>query len=105
MAVLFGFTVVGLPLAVIGLMSWLLVIYFAKIVLALVVGHMLLRSTARQSSLPLSLFVGLVAILVVANLPAIGGVISFLLTIIGIGLIVQLLLKYAATLNSNLTPH
>ncbi len=99
--VLFAITVVGLPFAVICFFSWLLAIYFAKIVLASVIGRLLLGSSERKDSLPLTLLAGLVVILIAVNLPAIGGILSFILTIVGIGMIVQLALTYTSSLDAN----
>lgn len=101
MMVLFAITVVGLPFTVIGFFSWLLAIYFAKIVLASVIGRLLLGSSEKKDSLPLTLLAGLVVILIAVNLPAIGGILSFILTIVGIGMIVQLALTYTSSLDAN----
>lgn len=98
---LFAVTVIGLPLSVVGAFFWLLAIYFAKIVLASMIGSMLLSSSAMEDSLPLTLLAGLVVILVTVNLPMIGGILSFILTIIGIGMIVQMMLFYISSLEVN----
>ena len=82
-------TLVGLPFAFIALVAWLLVVYFAKIVVGAFVGRMILSSTKHQESDALVLLAGIGAIIVVINLPAIGGFLSFLLTIVGVGMIVQ----------------
>ena len=45
-----------------------------------------------SDSLAWTLLAGLVVVTVAANLPFIGGIISFVLTIVGVGLLVQYLL-------------
>jgi cytoskeletal protein CcmA (bactofilin family) len=91
---LFAVTVVGLPFTVVGFFSWLLAIYFAKIVLASVIGQMIFASSEKSGSLLWTLLAGLVAVLFVVNIPVIGGIFNFILTIIGFGLIIQVVLKY-----------
>ncbi len=98
---LFAISVVGLPFTVVGFFSWLLAIYFAKIILASVIGQMILGSSEKNNSLPWTLLAGLVAILLVVNMPIIGGIFNFILTIIGFGLIVQLVLNYTLGLDGN----
>ncbi len=93
-ALLVGITVIGLPFTVVGIFSWLLMIYCAKIVLASVIGRLLLDSPEEGSSLPLTLLAGLGIITVAVNIPAIGGILNFLLTTLGVGMIVLLVLDY-----------
>ena len=88
-AILVAFTLVGVPLSLIAVAAWMVAIYLAKIVVAAFVGRMLLRDS---ESLPATLLAGLAAVIVAVNLPFIGGFISFILTIIGLGLIVQYLI-------------
>ena len=89
-AVLVAFTIVGLPLTFIAIAAWLLGLYLAKIVVGAVVGRMVLSDS---NSLPWILLAGLAIVIVAVNLPFIGGVISFLLTIFGLGLLVQYLVR------------
>lgn len=89
MAVIVGITLVGLPFSLIGMFAWIVSIYLAKIVVGAFIGRMMLDGTAYRDKLALVLLAGMTAIIVVINLPAIGGIFSFLLTIVGIGLIVQ----------------
>ena len=83
-AVLVAITIIGLPFALITLCIWLLGLYLSQIVIARVIGGSLV-----EDNLPLSLLVGLVIVLVAINLPVFGGVIDFILTIVGLGLLVQ----------------
>lgn len=98
--VLFAITVIGIPFAVISLFSWLLVIYASKIILASTIGQMMLSSTEKYDSLPLTLLAGLFVIYIATNLPAIGGIVNIILTIVGFGMIVQFVLSYASDLEA-----
>ena len=88
-AVLAGITLVGLPLSLIVIVAWALALYLAQIVVASMVGRMLMSGS---DSLAWTLLAGLVVVTVAVNLPFIGGIISFVLTIVGVGLLVQYLL-------------
>ena len=85
-AVLVGFTLIGLPVSFFAFAAWLLGIYLAKILVAAILGSMILGDS---DSLPKTLLAGLAAVLVAVNLPFIGGIINVLLTIVGLGLLVQ----------------
>ena len=88
LAVLVALSLVGLPLSFIAIVAWLLSLYLAKTVVGAVVGRMIL---SESDSLPLTLLVGLTVVIVAVNLPFIGGIINFVLTIVGLGLLVQYL--------------
>jgi hypothetical protein len=88
-AVIVAISLIGIPFSIMALVAWILIIYLAKIVMGIFVGGLVLDNTKYRDSNTLVLLAGLSIIIVVVNLPAIGGVISFLLTIVGIGLIVQ----------------
>ena len=88
MAVLVGITLVGLPFSLFAVAALLAGVYLAKIVVAGVIGRMLFAEGTRPV---LSLLVGISIVIVAVNLPFIGGIVSFLLTIIGLGLLVQYL--------------
>lgn len=90
MAVLVAITLVGVPISVIAIFAWLLGIYLAKIVVGAFVGRMLLNNS---ESLPLILLSGLTIVVIAVNLPIIGGIINFVLTIVGMGLIVQYVIR------------
>jgi len=79
-------TVIGLPLAFVGFVTWLLGLYLAKIVVANFIGRTLLASQGdRMTSVALGLLVGLVLIFIAINLPYVGGLIHFVLVLIGFG--------------------
>jgi hypothetical protein len=99
-ALLVGLTVVGIPLTVIGIFAWIMMIYFAKIIIAPFVGQLVLSSTDKRDSMPFTLFAGLLVIILVVNLPGIGGFFNFLLTVIGIGVIARIILSYTSGLRA-----
>lgn len=98
---LLAITVVGLPFTVIGLFLLVLLIYLAKIVLSLMIGRMMLRSSARADSLSWALLTGLMVVFITINLPAIGGVINFLLTVVGVGMLTQAMFIYTSGLGND----
>ncbi len=88
LAVVTGITVVGLPLAIVGLMLFATLLYFAKVILALQAGRALLGDAAGQR-LAAALLLGLFAMVCVVNLPFVGGVLNVLLTLVGLGVLVE----------------
>ncbi len=88
-------TLVGLPFTVIGFFLLLLVVYFAKILLASFIGRLLPGPFKRMDNYPLTLLSGLVVILLVVNIPWVGGFINLALTLAGAGLIVQQVRHFA----------
>ena len=89
-AVVIGITLIGLPVALIGLFLWAGALYLAKIVIAGFLGRALLRGDASST---LMLLAGLVVIYVAINLPFVGGLINFLLTLIGFGTLLIVLYR------------
>jgi anti-sigma factor RsiW/cytoskeletal protein CcmA (bactofilin family) len=88
-AVILAITLIGLPIALLAFVLWLLGLYLAKIVVAKYVGSVILGiKTDRLSATALALIIGLVIVIVVVNLPYIGGVLNFLLTLLGLGALV-----------------
>jgi hypothetical protein len=88
-ALLLAITVIGLPIAAAALAFWLLCLYLAKIVVARHIGGVLMGTKDRLNwSAALALLVGLAVVLVAVNLPFIGGVLNFLLVLIGLGALV-----------------
>jgi len=93
-ALITAFTLVGLPLALIALAAWILALYLAKIVLGATVGRMLLPD---REAITVPLLVGLAIVLVAGNLPWIGGIVGFVLTLVGLGLLAQYVWKAVNT--------
>ena len=84
-AVLVALTLIGLPLAAIAIVLWLIALYLAQIIVAYIVGARLLRR--RNSHYALLLALGLAVVMLAVNVPFLGGLISFLLMICGLGVL------------------
>jgi hypothetical protein len=98
-AVLTMITVVGIPVALLGLMLYVVALFLAKIVVAYFIGRQLTGSS-RERHFALTLALGLVLVIAVINLPFIGGVLSFVLTVAGLGLIVKFGWEQTAATNA-----
>jgi len=85
-ALIVAITLVGLPVAFVLFATWIVGLYMAKIVIANFIGRTLLSSSGeRMSSVALALLVGLVLIFIAINLPYVGGIVHFVLVLIGFG--------------------
>jgi len=85
-ALIAAITLIGLPLAVLTMAAWLASLYLAKIVLAASVGQAIRRSPNGQTlSFVLDLLLGLAIVFVAINLPYLGGWLSFLVLLLGLG--------------------
>ncbi|WP_181198258.1 hypothetical protein [Enhygromyxa salina] len=80
-------TLVGIPLAAVTMGGYLLALYLGKIVVAAELGRRLLRFRAqrKRSELVWSLLLGLVLVMVLVELPYIGGVLGFIVAVLGLG--------------------
>lgn len=86
LAVLVAVTLIGLPVALLTLVVWLAGIYLAKILLAHFIGARLIPGgDTRHFAAALAL--GLASVVVLINLPFIGGIMNFALTICGLGML------------------
>ena len=82
-------TIIGIPIGVLALMAWGAGIYLAKVVVAQLIGVRVLEAVAeRHEHFAMSLLVGLLILTFVVNLPIIGGLIGFVVTVVGLGLLV-----------------
>lgn len=86
-SVLLAITLIGLPIAVIAFALWLVCLYLAKIVVAKYIGGAIVSSGGKRSA-ALALLAGLIIVILAVNLPYIGGVFNFLLSLIGLGTLV-----------------
>jgi len=86
-ALIVAITLIGLPLALISVALWLIAIYLAKIFVAAWIGEGLVHSGTQVRSLALPLLVGLVIVFVAINLPYIGGILHFLVILLGLGMV------------------
>jgi uncharacterized membrane protein len=85
-AIILAITVVGLPVALVSFLFWLLALYLAKIVVGRFIGGWLLKNGNDSFGADASaLIIGLLIVIIAVNLPFIGGILNFLLTLIGLG--------------------
>jgi cytoskeletal protein CcmA (bactofilin family) len=83
-------TIVGIPLGVLAFVLGAIGLYFSKTVLALVIGRSLFRDPANPPHYAAALLAGLAIVIVAINVPLVGGLANFLLTIVGFGIIVTM---------------
>jgi hypothetical protein len=83
--VIAGLTLIGLPLGLTVIGLWFLGLYLSKIVIAAFLGRALLPSSQGQFEFAAPLLAGLAIVFVAINLPYVGGVINFLLVLLGLG--------------------
>jgi predicted anti-sigma-YlaC factor YlaD len=89
-AIISSITLIGLPLGLITLVAWVVAGYLAKIIIAVFLGRSLLAGRDAQAPpLPVMLLAGLVPIFVAINLPFVGGLINFLLVLLGLGALLK----------------
>jgi cytoskeletal protein CcmA (bactofilin family)/predicted anti-sigma-YlaC factor YlaD len=90
-AILAGITLVGLPLGLIALMTWIAGLYLAKVFVAVAIGQMLVPpgadSKRQNASFAIALLLGLAIVFVAINLPYVGWLTKFLVLIMGLDLL------------------
>ncbi len=91
-AVLFCITIVGIPLGVLTFLVGAVGLYFSKAVIAQIIGRGVLRNRPTPPHFAATLLVGLVIVILAINLPWIGGLANLVLTLVGFGVIVSLIL-------------
>jgi cytoskeletal protein CcmA (bactofilin family) len=85
--VLLCLTLVGLPLALLALATWLAGLYVSGILVGAVVGSALLtRRGAARPPFALALLLGLLALTVAASIPYFGGLVRLLAMLLGLGI-------------------
>ncbi len=88
-ALLLMLTLIGLPAGLLILGLWLAGLYVAQILVATLVGRGLLqKADAPPASMAPVLLVGLVFVAVSVNLPYVGGLVCFVVLVLGLGLAV-----------------
>lgn len=90
-ALLLCITVIGIPLGVLTFVLGGIGLFFAKIVLAQIIGRAVFRTPQAPPHYAATLLTGLLITIVAINLPWIGGIANFVLTLVGFGIIVSLL--------------
>ncbi len=84
--ILVAITLIGLPIALLTLAVWLAGLYLAKVFVAAFVGQALLKPAEGQmGAFVRALLVGLLIVFVAVNIPYVGGWISFLILLLGLG--------------------
>lgn len=80
-------TIIGIPFGVLLFTTYLMLLYVCKFVPALALGGIILRRRGPQrfSRVLTALFFGLILVYVLAALPVAGGVIWFVITLLGLG--------------------
>jgi hypothetical protein len=63
-------------------------VYLAKVVLAQFIGARILQAPATPRHYTITLGVGLALVIVLVNLPFIGGLLNFVMTVLGLGMLV-----------------
>ena len=100
-ALLVSLTVIGLPIGILGFIAWLVALYLAGILVALMLGQLLLRSQRENGpAFALALLVGLVIVRLAVNLPFVGGVICLLVIIVGLGVLLTQVVHLARRLRT-----
>ena len=90
-ALILAITIIGLPFGIITFISWVVGIYVAKVAIGLFLGYMMM---ADSDSRILPIVAGMAAMIVAVNIPWIGGVISFLITVLGLGILAMAVLEH-----------
>ncbi|MEM6997740.1 MAG: hypothetical protein AAF413_02395 [Patescibacteria group bacterium] len=87
-------TIIGIPLALVSIMLWLLAIYFAKFFVGYSLGHTLLSKVRKQKDKKTATYaaivVGLSLYYLLRMIPTFGTLVRFLTTIAGIGMMLSL---------------
>lgn len=86
-ALVLMFTVIGIPLALISGALWLIAIYAAKILTAILLGNILIKKILKKESLPLawSLAPGVIICWLLFSIPFVGWVFGLIATWLGLG--------------------
>jgi hypothetical protein len=93
-AIILAITMIGLPIALVSLALWLLCLYLSKIIVAKCIGNAIFGSESNKLSVrALGLIIGLVIVIITVNLPFIGGVLNFVLMLIGMGVLAKVLYR------------
>jgi anti-sigma factor RsiW/cytoskeletal protein CcmA (bactofilin family) len=90
-AVLVCITIVGIPIGILTFVLGAIGLYLSKIVISQIIGRALFRGPQGPPHHAMTLITGLAIVILVINLPAIGGIANFILTLVGFGIIVSLL--------------
>lgn len=84
-AVLLAVTIVGIPFALVLLFAYMILLYIAKIFIAIYLGNRVLKYVSKNKSEGLALFVGLIVQLFVTLVPFVGWFAGFVFMVWGTG--------------------
>lgn len=84
-SVILAITLIGLPIALTALALWILCLYLAKILIARSIGNAIFGANGGAISTAVGLLIGIVIVAIAVNLPYIGGLLNFILILIGFG--------------------
>ena len=88
-AVILAFTLVGLPIAILTLFTWLAGLYLAKVFVGAFIGQGMLKSQAGPPRpFALNLLLGLFIVFVAIDIPYVGSWLNFLVILLGLGIAV-----------------
>ena len=86
---LLALTIVGIPAALMGLAAWAICLYLGAIVVAALVGRSLVRPRGDElREFGMALGVGLGVVMVLENLPFVGGPATWVIALVGVGMLV-----------------
>jgi hypothetical protein len=86
---LIALTIVGIPAALMGLAAWAVCLYLGGIVVAALIGRALVRPRGDgPREFGMALGVGLLAVVLLENLPFVGGPAGWVIALLGVGLLV-----------------
>jgi hypothetical protein len=91
-ALLLCITIVGMPLGIMTFVLGAIGLFLSKIVLAQIIGRAVFRDPLAPPHFATTLITGLVIVIVAINVPFVGWIANWALTLIGFGIIVSLLL-------------
>lgn len=86
-SLLLVFTLIGLPLALIIMAGWFIALYFAKIIIATIIGQLIFKKLLKKSepSLLWSMVLGIIICWLLFNIPLIGWILGLVAIWIGLG--------------------
>ncbi len=86
-ALLLMITIIGIPLALIITASWLIMIYVAKILTAIIIGQVIIKKLTKRNDTPLlwTMIVGILICWLIFALPYVGWLLGLLAILFGVG--------------------
>lgn len=90
-ALLACITIVGIPIGIAAFALGAIGLYFAKTVVAQLIGRALFRGPPGTPHYAATLLAGLAIVMIAISLPWIGGIIHLVVTLVGLGMIVTVL--------------